>query len=325
MHRPSFEPAFFMTTKYTSVRGLARGLQVLRALNAAEDGRASAQRLALETGLHRTTVRRLLETLAEEGYVRRSSSDDSFRLTLGVRGLSEGFTDDELIATVAPPVMGDLLRRVVWPSDLTTPDGDAMIIRETTHRFSPLSFHRAMVGRRLPMLLTAAGRIYFASCPDSEREDILELLRSGSGGPEQQALARDAGFVANLVRQTRADGFGSNHGDWGDQKHIGAVAVPIASDTRVYGSLNVVYLQRAISSSEATRRYLPELRRAAQEIIDALAAQTGARTEAQSGAHAKFEQAPDVAPDVAPDAAPNAAPNAAPSAHANADAVARRR
>ncbi|WP_186151701.1 helix-turn-helix domain-containing protein, partial [Burkholderia gladioli] len=72
-------------TTYTNVRGLARGLQVLRALNAMEDGHATSQQLADLTGLHRTTVRRLLETLMEEGFVRRSTSDDSFRLTLAVR------------------------------------------------------------------------------------------------------------------------------------------------------------------------------------------------------------------------------------------------
>jgi len=55
------------------------------------------------------------------------------------------------------------------------------------------------------------------------------------------------------------------------------VAVAIASETRVYGSLNVVYLQRAISTSEATRRYVPELRQAAREIIAALAAHTASQ------------------------------------------------
>ncbi|SAK68866.1 DNA-binding transcriptional activator MhpR [Caballeronia ptereochthonis] len=89
-----------------------------------------------------------------------------------------------------------------------------MIIRETTHRFSQLSFHRAMVGRRLPMLLTAAGRAYFAMCPDEEREDILELLRSGSGGEEPQALARNDSLVRSLIRRAREDGFGTNYGDW---------------------------------------------------------------------------------------------------------------
>jgi IclR family mhp operon transcriptional activator len=261
---------FSGVTTYTNVRGLARGLQVLRALNAMECGRATSQQIADLTGLHRTTVRRLLETLMEEGFVRRSTSDDSFRLTLAVRSLSEGFTDTERIATVAPPIMGQLLQRVAWPSDLTTPDGDAMIIRETTHRFSQLSFHRAMVGRRLPILLTAAGRAYFAMCPDEEREDILELLRAGVGGEEQQALAKNDALVRKLIQRVRQDGFGSNHGDWTAQARIGAVAVAIRADERVLASLNVVFLSRAVSLVDATRRYVPELQRAAKEIAEAL-------------------------------------------------------
>ena len=257
-------------TKYANVRGLSRGLQVLRALNAMENGRANSQQLSEATGLHRTTVRRLLETLVEEGFVRRSTSDDSFRLTLDVRSLSEGFTDDERIATVAPPIMGRLMQRVVWPSDLTTPDGDAMIIRETTHRFSPLSFHRAMVGRRLPILLTAAGRVYFSMCPDAEREDILEVLRSGAGGEQQLKLAMDDVYIRNLIRQTRKDGFGSNHGDWADQRKIGALAVAIQAEGRVLASLNVIYLEQAITPAEATRRFVPALQQAAKEMVESL-------------------------------------------------------
>ena len=257
-------------TKYTSVRGLARGLEVLRALNSMESGRATSQQISDITGLHRTTARRLLETLMEEGFVRRSVSDDSFRLTLQVRSLSEGFTDDERIATIAPPIMGRLLQRVAWPSDLTTPDGDAMIVRETTHRFSPLSFHRSMVGRRLPILLTAAGRAYFATCPDGEREDILELLRSGAGGDEQMAMASNNALIRNLLRRVRADGFGSNHGDWSAQSKIGAVAVAVVSSERVLASLNVVFLTRAVTAAEARQRYVPELLLAASEMASAL-------------------------------------------------------
>ncbi len=281
MHMIDLNGIFSMTT-YTNVRGLARGLQVLRALNAMEDGHATSQQLADLTGLHRTTVRRLLETLMEEGFVRRSTSDDSFRLTLAVRSLSEGFTDTERIATVAPPIMGQLLQRVAWPSDLTTPDGDAMIIRETTHRFSRLSFHRAMVGRRLPILLTAAGRAYFAMCPDEEREDILELLRSGAGGDEQQAFARNDALVRKLIRRVRDDGFGSNHGDWTAQAKIGAVAVAISADERVIASLNVIFLSRAVRLEDAVRRYVPELQKAAMDIADALKQESEARPRAST-------------------------------------------
>ncbi|CAG9229719.1 DNA-binding transcriptional activator MhpR [Burkholderia vietnamiensis] len=281
MHMIDLNGIFAVTT-YTNVRGLARGLQVLRALNAMEDGHATSRQLADLTGLHRTTVRRLLETLMEEGFVRRSTSDDSFRLTLAVRSLSEGFTDTERIATVAPPIMGQLLQRVAWPSDLTTPDGDAMIIRETTHRFSRLSFHRAMVGRRLPMLLTAAGRAYFAMCPDEEREDILELLRSGAGGDEQQAFARNDALVRKLIRRVRDDGFGSNHGDWTAQAKIGAVAVAISADERVIASLNVIFLSRAVRLEDAVRRYVPELQKAALDIADALKQESEARPRAST-------------------------------------------
>ncbi|MBC3886632.1 DNA-binding transcriptional regulator [Undibacterium sp. FT31W] len=234
-----------------------------------DGGLATSQQIADVTGMHRTTVRRLLETLVEEGYVRRSNFDDSFRLMLSVRGLSEGFTDVERIATVAPPIMGRLLQRITWPSDLTTPDGDAMIIRETTHRFSPLSFHRAMVGRRLPMLLTAAGRAYFGMCHETEQEEILNLLRAGVGG-QQQAIAKNDALVRALIKRIIEDGYGSNHGDWDAQAKIGALAVPIYSESSVRGSINVVFLNRAVSQKEAELKFLPELLQAAAQISTAM-------------------------------------------------------
>ena len=149
---------------YKTVRGLSRGLLLLKLLNKF-DGGATPGLLAEFSGLHRTTVRRLLETLQEEGFVRRSRSDDSFRLTINVRQLSDGFRDEHWISALATPLLGELLREVQWPTDITTLDVDAMVVRETTHRFSRLSFHRAMVGRRLPLLLTASGLTWLAFAP----------------------------------------------------------------------------------------------------------------------------------------------------------------
>jgi IclR family mhp operon transcriptional activator len=259
------------SAEYKSVRGLIRGLQILQALNKNDKGRATSSELSASTGLHRTTVRRLLETLVGEGYVRRSSSDDSFRLTIKVRELSEGFTDSEWISTIATPVMGELLQTVIWPSDLTTPGGDAMLIRETTHRFSPLSFHRSMVGRRLPYLLTAAGRAYFGSCGEEEREDILGVLRSGDD--QQSRLAHDEAYIRNLVKRVQASGVGTNEGDWDTEKKIGAIAMPIFHRNRVLGCLNIVYLTRALAVDEALKKYGAPLRAAVEKIGSRLDAQ----------------------------------------------------
>jgi IclR family mhp operon transcriptional activator len=254
---------------YSHVQGLMRGLAVLRALNSMEGGWATANELSERTDLHRTTVRRLVETLIAEGYVRRSESDDSFRLSLKVRELSEGFTDDEWIAQVAAPVLGELLEKTVWPSDLTTLDGDAMIIRETTHRFSPLSFHRSMVRRRMPLLYTASGKAYLAFCPDEERQQLLRLLIANHD--EQSALARQGPLVERMMNKIRSDGYASNDGEWKQEAKIAAIALPVRRDGRVLACVNVVYLRRAMTIEEAAKRYLPALRAAIAKIEGGLA------------------------------------------------------
>lgn len=249
---------------YAVVRGLTRGLDLLKALNSQEGGRSTLGQLAQVTGLHRTTVRRLLETLISEGYVRRSESDDRYCLTLHVRSLAEGFRDEDWISSIAAPALSELLQTVVWPSDLTTPQGAGMMIRESTHRFSPLSFHRAMVGQTIPMLLTAAGRAYFAHCPETQREQLLHMIRAGDG--VEARLAADDRFVARLVSNTRVLGFGSNDGEWTSQRKVGAIAVPIRLGEQAVAAVNIVYLNRLLTLKEAERRFLPALQRAAMRI-----------------------------------------------------------
>lgn len=254
---------------YKPVQGLRRGLAVLDALNRIPGGWASGPELARITGLHRTTVRRLLETLRLDGYVRRSDSDDSFRLTLKVRELSEGFRDDEWISAVAAPILAELLPKVVWPSDLTTLDGDSMVIRETTHRFSRLSFHRSMVRRRMPLLFTASGRAYLAFCPAAERTALLRLLASGND--DQARYAQDRRWLGELLARTRRQGYAANDGDWLEEDKIGALALPIPHGEEVAGCVNVVYLKRALTVEQAVEKVLPALSEAVQRIAEGLA------------------------------------------------------
>lgn len=260
--------AFERDTEYKTVRGLTRGLLLLNLLNRI-DGGASTARLAELSGLHRTTVRRLLETLQDEGYVRRSESDDSYRLSMKVRELSEGFRDEQWISAIAAPLLAELLQEVVWPTDLCTLDVDAMVVRETTHRFSRLSFHRSMVGRRLPLLQTATGLAYMAFCPDAEREQILDLLASRDD--EEGRLARDRTALDNLLRRTRHRGYGENFMSWNREEKIASIAIPITHDEGVIGCLNLVYVAKAMPIEQAAQRYLPALRRTAERVQEALA------------------------------------------------------
>jgi len=253
---------------YRHVQGLSRGLAILHAINLSPEGWTSIAELSASTGLHRTTVRRLLETLQAEGYVRRSASDDSYRLNQKIRQLSDGFTDDEWISEIANPVLGELLQKVVWPSDLCTLDGDSMLVRETTHRFSPLSFHRAMIRQRMPVLFTSAGRAYLAYCSSEERQQILRLLAAGTD--EQANFARNRILVEQMLEKVRRQGYASNDGEWNQQLKIAAIAMPVRHKEHVLASINVVFLKKAMNATEAAVRFLPALQAAIEKIETSL-------------------------------------------------------
>lgn len=245
---------------YKSVRSLQRGLEVLCALN--RHNGASVQALAATIGVHRTTVQRLLETLRALGYVDKSASDDQYRLALGVRRLSDGFDDDAWVSAVAEPALRELHPRILWPSNVATFDGDAMLIRESTHRYSPFSIHHATVGQRLPMLRSALGQVYLSFCSEEERREIIAILRT-SHGPDA-ALVRDAAFVRDLVRRTRRAGYVAKPGD--RENRIAAMAVPIMRGERVFASINVVFFRRALAIPLAVKKYLDPLRATAAAI-----------------------------------------------------------
>ncbi len=251
-------------TTYRHVQGLSRGLDVLRALNCTAGGRSTIRQLGDDTGLHRTTVRRLLETLATEGYVQCSPSDGSYSVALRVRDLSEGFTDQEWIAAVATTAMGQLLKEVQWPSDLTTLDGSSMRIRESTHRFSSLSFARAMVGRRMPLLFSASGRAYLASCGAQELKELTRLMIAD--GDRQASCARDPVLLRNTLENVRHNGYASNEGDWQPDSPTGAIALPIRHAGKTLGCMNLIYLRRAMTLQQAVTAYLRPLADAVQAI-----------------------------------------------------------
>ncbi len=232
-------------------------------MNEAPVSPSTAGQLARATGLHRTTVKRLLETLRDAGFARRLP-DESYSLTFRVRNLSNGFTDEAWVSQVAGPLLRELTRKVLWPSDIVTLEGDELIVRDSTHPFSPLSFHHAMLGQRLPFLLTAIGRAYLAFCPPDQRDSLIEMLRARDDRDGE--CARDARQLRAMFQATRARGYGVNEGDWIGSGRFGAIAVPIMYEGYARACINLIFSKRAVSTTEAAKRYLPKMRETATEI-----------------------------------------------------------
>jgi len=258
-----------LTTNYREVRGLSRGLAVLRALNTLPGGMGGVVELARASGLHRTTVKRLLETLRNEGLVHHKDDGASYALSFEVKGLSEGYVGAEWVDRVAEPAMRKHLRALSWPSDLATPDAGFMIVRESTHRVSLLSQHRATIGIRIPMLVSSLGRAWLAWCADEEREATLALLRSRSDAVGE--MARDTAYVKRVIRETRRRGYAVNRGEWLAEASVSAIALPVRIGEHAIGGINLVLQNNAVTEREIATRYVPLLRALANDISNGAA------------------------------------------------------
>ena len=246
------------------VQSVARAFALLRALN--EHNFTTVQELSRITGLPRATVYRLLDTLVSEGYVANGAERKTYRLTIQVRALSEGFADEAWLAEVASPVLRELGQKIVWPTDIATFDRDSMIVRETTLMKSPLSINHGTAGYRPPVLQSALGRAYLAWCPDRERDMILRTI-SYSARPDAP-FARDKAAVDRLLADVRRRGYGFRVG--GLEPKTGSIAVPVFKGRRVLACINMHYILSALSEAEVAARYLEPMRAAAADIERAM-------------------------------------------------------
>ncbi|GJH29361.1 IclR family transcriptional regulator C-terminal domain-containing protein [Caballeronia novacaledonica] len=243
-----------------SMRGVARTLSVLRALN--QYNGETVTFLSDRTSISRPALYRILETLITEGYVRRSADGERYELTALVRSLSDGYRDEDLVREAAMPQIETLQQEIIWPTDLATFRHDAMYLRETTRRASPLAIDGLAVGLRLPILRSATGRAFFAFCTDAERDAIVEVLKS-SERPED-AVVHHPHFIANVIEITRKNGYGEREEDL--YPKTSSIAVPVYCGDRVLACLNITFIASVMRPREAATRYLVVLKRAAESI-----------------------------------------------------------
>jgi IclR family transcriptional regulator, mhp operon transcriptional activator len=281
------------TATHRPVRALSRGLALIGELNAS--GPSTAQQLASRTGLNRTTCYRLLETLRQAGFVAFDQVSALFGLTPRVRALSQGVSTRDVASQAALPPMFKLLGDVSWPSDFGVFELGSVVIRESTHEFSPFSIHRAMVGRRRSLVRSSLGRAILSAASPALRREMLAI--AASFVPEDAAMARDRGLIDRIVSRTRKDGYASSVDL--TEPGISAIALPIKGVGPVLGSLNIVFFSSAMTPEVAAKRYLRSMRTAVEAIETRWRA--GPRlTPAASSRSSRRTRGPSPAPDRGP-------------------------
>ncbi|MBT0671639.1 helix-turn-helix domain-containing protein [Novosphingobium profundi] len=249
--------------KGVPIRSITRSISALKAIN--RHGSLSMMEIAKAADVPYPTACRIVQTLLYEGLIEQEPSRKRYRPTALVQTLATGFQhDDELVRIARPHIVG-LTKRIGWPVSVAIRVGREMMLRDSTHSNSSLTFEHYYPGFTLPILDSASGKVSMAYAPDEEREMILRFMRV-SQDIDLNYLA--TAEVSLDVERIRAEGYavqGRNHFNLTPGK-TSSVSVPVFRNGHYQAALTMVFFVAAMRLSQALELYLDDLKGTAAAI-----------------------------------------------------------
>lgn len=248
----------------TSIRSLSRGLAVLQAIN--QSGSAPMKDIQKVCDLPFPTVMRIVHSLLNDGLIEREPKRRHYRPTALVQTLSHGFQGDSRLVKVARPHLVELTRLVAWPIILSTHVGHSMVIRDSTHALTALTFNEYFPGYASPILESAAGLAYLAALPEDESALILASIDK-MAKPEWRTILADM-RERDVLGQIRAQGHATRNFNQFTRNpgKTSSIAVPVFENDRPRGAVALAYFASAMRPENAVRDFAPHVRACADAI-----------------------------------------------------------
>jgi IclR family transcriptional regulator, KDG regulon repressor len=172
------------------------------------------------SGLPKTSVHRMLCSLEETGFMRRTA-DGSYELGFAFLQFGHVVAERLDIRKIALPVMHRLREEVGEAVNLIVRDGNEAIYVEKVDTTEPIRVFTA-IGRRAPLYGGACPRILLAYMPEVELEAYLKDVK-----PERIAdnTITDLQELRKAIAATREDGYTISHSELFN--YTSAVSAPI--------------------------------------------------------------------------------------------------
>lgn len=254
--------------KGVPIRAISRGLKMLQAIN--EAGSLTMMNAARAVGVPYPTACRIMQTLMYEGFVEMEPDRKRYRPTAMVHTLGSGYHFDNTVVVAARPELVELTKELLWPVSIATRVGLRMVVRDSTHSMTSLTFQNYYPGDSLPLFSTASGKVHFAFCDDVEREAILKGLKT-FGASDERAMAYFSDTLRQ-ARQVRKKGFATHAKNQHTELpgKTSSISVPILVQDRLVATLQLIFFASAMPVEEAVKRYLKALQESAAKIADQL-------------------------------------------------------
>ena len=210
-------------------RSLERAAELLRAFRPGSATLGNTE-LAERSGLSKSTVSRLTQTLVRSGLLQFDGNSRAYRLAPAVLSLAHAMRTGSRVLQLAAPRMRALAEAKRINVGLAAPDRDEMVYLESIRYARRAALRHVVSGQRVPMELTSLGRAYLATLTEAELKPLLETFKQRRGR-NWPALAGEIGEAGNSVR---ARGYCA--AAW--QPEVVAVATPLRIGHDIY-ALNV--------------------------------------------------------------------------------------
>jgi len=246
-------------------RSLERGVEILRAFRPGSELLGNGE-LAERTGLPKSTVSRLTQTLVGLGMLQSEAARRAYRLAPAVLSLAHAMRTGSRVLSVAAPLMRRLAERERINVGLAAPDRDEMVYLESIRYARKVAFRNVVSGQRVPMELTSLGRAYLSTLPASVRQDLDVVFQRR----RQRAWPTLRAELEAALVSVQESGWCA--ASW--QPEIIAVAAPLVTADMAY-AVNVS-LQTADPVDHAVQRLAPKLLTLRDDIRIALERATDA-------------------------------------------------
>lgn len=250
--------------KGVPIRSLSRGIAVLQAIN--RGGSLSMMQIARTSEVPYPTACRIVQTLVFEGLIEREPARKRYRPTALIQTLAYGFQGHAALVQAARAHIVELTRHVGWPISLSTHIGHSMVIRDSTHALTSLTFNHYYPGYTLPVLECAAGLVYLANLPAEEQSAILQslkLMRNATATHIITLLEKEG-----MADEIRTQGYATRgHNKFtANPGKTSSIAVPIFEGGHVAGCLTLAFFSSSTKMGDAVRQFVEPLKASALAI-----------------------------------------------------------
>lgn len=183
-----------------SVQSLDRAFDIMEALCAARDG-LPIHMLSEQTGLHKSTVHRLLSSMAARGYVCKDEYSGRYRMTTKLYALSGQVVDHLDLVQIARHPMEDLCRTVHETIHLVIPEGTDIVYVHKVEADQGAIRMFSRIGMRRPMYCTGVGKAMMACMTDEQVNHIWETSDIQSYTPHTITTRERLQDVLNAIRE----------------------------------------------------------------------------------------------------------------------------